>query len=507
MTGTGLLTGLAGFLCVLLAIPLIIQRIAPALTGRRDRQIHQTHKVPVPRLGGLALAAAFVLVVPIALLFAASEGKSPRLGLTTSFTALLMFGLGFWDDLRPLGARKKLLGQIVIALLAFLCGLQVESFKNPISGVIYDLGLWGLPATVLWLVTLTNLINLIDGIDGLAGGISLMLMCLLVYVGFQANQFTYPYLVAFGMAGALIAFLNFNFPPAKIYLGDGGAYFLGYLIGALAIQNSNKGTVAAALIAPIFALALPILDVTLSILRRGLHGLPIFRPDRRHIHHRLIQSGFSRRRAVLTLYGISLVFLGLAFVAFWSRGKWTPLLFGCVFLVLIVIVPSLGLLRNWLAIGSALGTSLEIRKQVQYTLLLRNWLEMEAERADSVESLWSDLVFMARKIGFTAMTLRAGDAQRAWESATSVSDARQHFVQHELQIDGKSVHLEFRARRSDMSEKLFGVVTELVAEGWLNASLRWRECREIPFALPVRNENTSAVKREPVPSVPHSLPV
>ena len=136
--------------------------------------------------------------------------------------------------------------------------------------------------TVLWLVGMTNLINLIDGVDGLAGGICLMLMGLLAYVGHDSGS--YECLVS-GMAGALLGFLWFNFPPARVYLGDSGAYFLGFQIGLFSIISSHKGTIFAALVAPLFVLALPILDTTLAILRRGLRGLPIFRADRRHIHH------------------------------------------------------------------------------------------------------------------------------------------------------------------------------------------------------------------------------
>src|SRR5437867_2793106 len=175
----------------------------------------------------------------------------------------------------------------MIATATYSWGVQIELFKNPFTGTEYALGFGGYLATVVWLVAMTNLINLIDGIDGLAGGIGFMLMCLLAYVGWGVDL-RFSTVAAGGMAGALLGFLYYNFPPAKIYMGDGGAYFLGFLIGVLAIVNSNKGTVVAALIAPLFALALPIADVLLAIFRRWLSGLPIFRPDRKHIHHQLI---------------------------------------------------------------------------------------------------------------------------------------------------------------------------------------------------------------------------
>ena len=131
-----------------------------------------------------------------------------------------------------------------------------------------------------------------------------------------------------GMAGALIGFLWFNFPPARIYLGDSGAYFLGFQIGLFALINSHKGTVLVAMVAPLFVLALPILDTSLAILRRGLRGLPIFRADQRHLHHHLLQMGLSRRRVVFYFYGVTLLFLAMAFAAYWSRGNLIPVLLG-----------------------------------------------------------------------------------------------------------------------------------------------------------------------------------
>ncbi len=224
-----------------------------------------------------------------------------------------------------LGARRKLIGQLVIATAAYWAGIEINKFQIPFTGHIIALGYWSWPVTVFWLVALTNLINLIDGVDGLAGGICLMLMLLLVFVGGGAGDLSF---IAAGMAGALLGFLWFNFPPARIYMGDGGAYFLGFLIACKTIAGSQKGTVFAALTAPLFVLALPILDTALAILRRGLRGLPLFRADRSHIHHHLLDSGLSRRRVVLAAYAFTAIFLGLGFVAFWWHGQHLAILLG-----------------------------------------------------------------------------------------------------------------------------------------------------------------------------------
>lgn len=483
-----LIFGSLGFVVCFFIIPLVLKTIAPAVAHRRE--MHQTHKLPVPRLGGIALAAAFVVVTAVSFLLEPSQPGHRRLIL--GFSSLAMFTLGLWDDLSPLGARKKLLGQILISGAAFYCGLRVDTFKNPLSGVVYELGGWSVFATVFWLVAMTNLINLIDGIDGLAAGISLMLMCLLVYVGM--NGPTFSLCLATGMAGALVAFLYFNFPPAKIYLGDGGAYFLGFLIGGLTIENSNKGTVAAALIAPIFALALPILDTSFSIVRRGLKGLPLFRPDRRHIHHRLLHQGWSRRRTVLTLYGVSLIFLALAFVVFWSRGRWTPILFGCGFVLVLIIAPSLGLIRNWLTVGRAFGNSLEMRKEVQYALLLRTGMEMEAERCESLAALWMDYTHVVRKLGFTEVILTHRDERCCWTGTNAAVPV--HSARHELHVAGELILIDLFAPKT-MDQNRFHILNDLAAETWQHAAKRWSERSEELFVLP-RMPSKSVEELSPV---------
>ncbi len=322
--------GLLGLGIVSLVIPLLLKAATATNLFQRGQDLHHTHRQSIPRLGGLALAVAFISIeVFIAVISPEQRAKTPH-RLVVLLSSLAMFGLGFWDDLQPLGAKRKLFGQVLIAATVCAFGIGIERFKIPFTSTDIELGGWGALLTVLWLVGMTNLINLIDGVDGLAGGICLMLMGLLAYVGQQGGGFG---LLVSGMAGALLGFLYFNFPPARIYLGDGGAYFLGFQIGLFAILNSHKGTILAALVAPLFVLALPILDTSLAILRRGLRGLPVFRPDRRHLHHRLIQTGMSRRRVVLGFYAVTLVFLLMGFAAYWSRGNLVPVLLGLATLV------------------------------------------------------------------------------------------------------------------------------------------------------------------------------
>jgi UDP-N-acetylmuramyl pentapeptide phosphotransferase/UDP-N-acetylglucosamine-1-phosphate transferase len=439
-----------------------------------------------------------------------------------------MFGLGLWDDIKHLGAKRKLLGQILIATAVCSFGIGIQTFKIPFTDNIIHLGGWGGLITVLWLVGMTNLINLIDGVDGLAGGICLMLMTLLAFVGHQTGNLE---LVASGMAGALLGFLWFNFPPARIYMGDGGAYLLGFQIGLFTIVSSQKGTILPALVAPLFVLALPIVDTSLAILRRGLRGLPVFRPDRKHIHHRLMDMGFSRRKVVLSLYAITLVFLIMGFMAFMSRGHLVPALLGVAVLILILCAGGLRFSREWFAVGRVVGTSLNMRQEIQYALCLTQWLKMEGARRASIEGLWSDLVFVAQRLGFTAVKLTLADGERVWPNAEQPSaehsnaecgmrnaeyskpergtaNAEQsetdsafrapcsrtfrHVLQGGLcgilEVEAPSTPRDVGAVPASESEieqdeamlracvsdaKLFEIISELLAEGWIKAARKW----------------------------------
>lgn len=484
-----LICGVTGFLVAWSLIPLI--QIRTARRGQSDKRgFHHTHETPISRFGGIAIAAAFVAVIIAAGFTFSFEPLRAVFRWGVILGSLAMFGLGLRDDFKPLGAKVKLLGQVGIASAVYFSGVQIEMFSNPVTGTVYALGGWGYFVTVFWLVALTNLINLIDGIDGLAGGISLMMMALLVCFGLNTPLF--GTFLAVGMAGALMGFLYFNFPPARIYMGDGGAYFLGFLIGALAITNSQKGAVAAALIAPIFALALPIADVALAILRRGLRGLPLFRPDRKHIHHKLVDLGFSRRGAVLVLYGLSLTFLLLAFFVFWSRGQLAPILFGAMFLIFFVSARLFGFVKDWYAVGRELGVSFRLRKETRYALAVLHWLELEAERCDTLQELWTTYLFVTRKLGLSQVKLILDSGRTvSREQLIHRQTSDFHRNRHEMPLANIKA-IEFGSESSVMSPQLFEHLTELAAEGWMKSVRRWQAVNQVPAvfepAIPTESE-------------------
>jgi len=513
---------LMGLAIVLLVVPLTLATSPLRNRLQRGPDPHHTHQKPMPRLGGLALAIAFIGVEALISACWPMEGAKTPGRAVILLSSLAMFGLGFWDDLKPLGARRKLVVQIMIALSVCVFGIGIQRFRVPFVFITFDLGNFGVIVTVLWLVAMTNLINLIDGMDGLAAGICLMLMGLLVYVGQESGCLVLP--VA-GMAGALIGFLCFNFPPARVYLGDSGAYFLGFQIGLFAIVNSHKGTVFAALAAPLFVLALPILDTALAILRRGLRGLPIFRPDRGHLHHHLLDMGLSRRRVLLGFYAVTVVFLALGFAAYWSRGHLIPLLLGIGALILLLCAGGLNFSRSWFAVGRVVGQSLEMRREVEYALALTRWLALEGGRRESTEELWQDLVFAAQRLGYESVRMVLADGQRVWGQTDGRSRTR--LVVRVLQ-GGRFGRLELRAsfcepgaRQLNGTEpckrascpcvaeaRVFEVVSDLLAEGWAKAASRLANGDPVPLRFDTRRPPSSRqwAHRSPLSVVPTRPP-
>jgi UDP-GlcNAc:undecaprenyl-phosphate GlcNAc-1-phosphate transferase len=257
------------------------------------------HRYPIPRVGGLAIAisylVAYVLVRP-------EEGSplAQQLSLVWRLLpgAALAFGIGLLDDLFNLRAWIKLLGQVAAAGLACVGGVRILS----IGGTPTD-AWWNVPLTILWLLACMNAFNLVDGLDGLAVGVGLF-ATLTVFTAAMMQHNMVLAVATFPLAGALLAFLCYNFNPATIFLGDSGSLLIGFLLGCYAAIWSNKSATLLGMTAPLMALSIPLLDVALAIVRRFLRRQPIFTADRGHIHHRLLDRGFTPRRVVLVLYAL-----------------------------------------------------------------------------------------------------------------------------------------------------------------------------------------------------------
>jgi len=263
----------------------------------------KVHVKPVPHLGGIALFLAFFLAV----FFLSLLGYF-------SFPFYLLAGggviflTGLIDDLLFLPPWGKLIGQTLGALILIAGGVTIQFFTLPWDTMIY-LGNWGYPLTLLWIVGITNALNLIDGMDGLSAGIGAIASFTLGIIAWQEGRIE-PAVLSFLLTGATVGFLFYNFPPAKIFLGDSGALFLGGMLATISVQGAVKSAATFTLAIPILILGVPILDTFFAIIRRSKNHLPVSSADRGHLHHRLLERGYSPRRVVVLFYIIS-IFLGV----------------------------------------------------------------------------------------------------------------------------------------------------------------------------------------------------
>lgn len=353
--------------------------------------------VPIPRIGGLSIVvSAMIGLVAIMLV-------NPRPSVNWApvlVGSVLMFGLGFWDDLKALGARKKLLGQILIASLVYWMGLSIDKVTYPGARWSVQLEGWSYVITVFWLIAVPNIVNLIDGFDGLAGGLGLFLSATLGVVAIHNEQLEVAW-YAFTMAGALVGFLVFNFPPARIYLGDGGAYLIGFTIASLSLNSSNKASVAAVLLVTVVALGIPILDTTFALLRRAIRGYPIFRADDEHFHHRLMKLGLDKHRILLAFYTIAVVFSLLGLSIIWSQGRSLPIAVGAVFALAVFAFRYFHDITDWTDLRQKTERTISRRRHVRYALLQSQLLEMELDRCKSAQEFWAIFEHTMRRVGFT----------------------------------------------------------------------------------------------------------
>jgi UDP-GlcNAc:undecaprenyl-phosphate GlcNAc-1-phosphate transferase len=385
-----------GFMVALLTTPWVIRLAQSGVGLDLPHEKRKSHVVPIPRIGGapIMLATSLGLIVILTMQPQQATNWFPVL-----LGSLLMYGLGLFDDLRPLGAKIKLVGQIVIAVLVYCMGLSIDRVTYPGGAWSVELGAWSIPVTVFWLIAVPNIINLIDGFDGLAGGLGVFLAVTLGIVGLHNEQLAVAW-YAFTMAGALAGFLVFNFPPARIYLGDGGAYLIGFCIAALSLTSSNKGSVAAVLLVTIIALGVPILDTAFALMRRAFRGFPLFRADDDHFHHRLERLGFSKRRTLLGIYALCVLLslLGLSIV--WSQGRSLPVGLGFLFLLAVGVLRQFHVLRNWEDVLKRFDRLAGERRRVQFALLQAQLLELEIDRCQNEEEFWQVFDHALGRVGF-----------------------------------------------------------------------------------------------------------
>jgi len=281
----------------------------------------RVHKHPIPRMGGLAIFYGFLIAV-VCFLKVDTQLRGILIG------SLIIVALGIVDDVKQLGAKIKFVIQIVVAGIVVFHGVKIEALSVPsfINSAGYlELGKLSIPFTIIWIVGVTNAVNLIDGLDGLAVGVSSIATFSLFFIAILAAEFQVALLAA-ALAGGCLGFLPYNFNPAKIFMGDTGSTFLGYMLSVICIQGLFKGYAVISFIIPFLILGLPIFDTLFAIVRRIWNKKPIMAPDRGHLHHKLMDLGFSQKQTVAILYIITSI-LALSAVVVLEVGAYTAAVF------------------------------------------------------------------------------------------------------------------------------------------------------------------------------------
>lgn len=320
-------------------------RLAKKVGAMDIPEQRKVHKKPTPRLGGIAIIVGFLVSVTYLLIILNWEnidiydGQEYLFKLMGFLIGIVLLGITcFIDDSKGLPALVKLLVQILSAVIVCACGIRIENIGLPfLSGEFNTVFTYII--TVGWIVGITNAINLIDGLDGLSSGISLVSCISLILIFTMSGSPLLATILITALAGAIFGFLPFNFNPAKTFVGDTGSNFLGFSLAVISILGVAKTYTALVLVAPIIVLGLPIFDTLFAIVRRIIKGKSlkaVLQPDRGHLHHRLMDKGYTQRQAVMILYGLSAT-LGLFTIVLLEGGVWKALSFVLLVIALIAV--------------------------------------------------------------------------------------------------------------------------------------------------------------------------
>lgn len=406
--------GAASVLPLLLSAAASLALTSLVIRGAKARRLYDMptggrhiHTRPVPRLGGIAVFASLVLgVLAYAVVEMLGGGRVDGRFLTGILLGGgLVFAVGLRDDLRGVRPVAKLAAQGIAASIAFACGFRIEVIRLA-PELHIALGGLALPVTVLWVMLLSNAFNLIDGMDGLAGGIALLALGATALVSMvDHNVELVP--ICLALIGALLGFMRYNVHPARIFLGDSGSLFVGFLLPILAVRGVYTAQGAVVTVVPLFLLAIPLLDTSLAVARRWLRGTPVFGADRRHLHHQLLAHGFTAWQAVSLLYLGAIV---LALPGIWLASgtpRWTYVIAaGALYGTgLVYGTCRLGYHEFTVATGvlaSGLGRA---RRTIRASIHARDVAQL-IERAESLEHVEAILCDSASALGLRGVEIR-----------------------------------------------------------------------------------------------------
>lgn len=323
------------FIVTLLVTP-FVKEFALKIGAVDQPNGRKVHTKVMPRLGGLAIFASFIVGIMLFI-----PDKTQVWPIVAG--GLIIVIIGLLDDIIRLSAGVKFIGQIIASCIPVFSGLTIDFITIP-NGNMIHFGFFAIPITVIWIVSITNAINLIDGLDGLAAGVSSIAILTLTLLAISLNYSFTVILLGLILLGSTLGFLVFNFYPAKIFMGDIGSLFLGYMIGVISIMGFTKSAAIFSVIIPIMILAIPIVDTTSAIVRRIIHKTPITNPDKFHLHHCLLRLGFSHRQSVILIYLLSALF-SLSAILFTRATIWgASILIGTLLLIVEIIIELTGII-------------------------------------------------------------------------------------------------------------------------------------------------------------------
>lgn len=392
---------IVSFVLALIITPIVRDHFKGTAFVDQPDQKRKIHTMPIPRVGGISLVISYLMAFAVISFVPFQTWGSTKLSLAFGqalfFGSIVIFLSGLLDDFLNIRPWQKLTAQFVAALIIFYSGIQI---KFPADWP-YPEAL-SLVATVVWLVACTNAFNLIDGMDGLAAGIGLFATVTML-IAAMLDKNVDLMIVTVPLAGSLLGFLRYNFNPASIFLGDCGSMLIGFMLGCFAIEWSHKSATMLGLTAPMMAIAIPLLDASLSVCRRLLRNQPIFGADKGHIHHRLLDLGLTQRQAALVAYGIS----GLA-AAFSLMQSALHRDFGGLIIVLFCLIVWIGI-QNLGYVEFGLAGRLLFRgtfgRIVDFQTQLRQ-CEENVRKAETLEQVWQCIHKSSKSFGFHGTRLQ-----------------------------------------------------------------------------------------------------
>ena len=389
----------------LLVTPLIIH-FAHRMNCLDIPCVRKVHASAVPRVGGIAIVFASLTMTITIFALHNKIGNAFRLGeepiVALLIASLLIFFTGLVDDLCELRARQKLIFQILAAVIICASGARITEIGLT-ENYIIRFGWMSWPITILWIVGITNAVNLIDGLDGLAAGLSAITCAVIAAFAIYTNQ---PIIAVLMLAllGSLTGFLFFNFNPAKIFMGDCGSLFLGFVLASSSVICVNKTTTIVGLAMPMLALGVPIFDTFFSMLRRLLERRSLFAPDKSHIHHRLLEKGLKHHQAVILIYIITLVVAGMGMFMLVMKGKESIIMFASASFLLVLVFRAVGAVRLIDSVET-LANNFAIAQQTNQEKRKFENVQLFFMKAESFSDWWNAVCDAGKELDFLWLSM------------------------------------------------------------------------------------------------------